>query len=66
MEPKFPAVKVNLVGQDGNAFAIVGRASAAARRGGVPQQEIKDFQREATSGDYDHLLMTIMKWFDVD
>ena len=25
-----------------------------------------EFQKEATSGDYKHLLTTIMDWFDVD
>ena len=25
-----------------------------------------EFQKEATAGDYNHLLATIMDWFDVD
>ena len=25
-----------------------------------------EFHKEATSGDYNHLLATIMDWFDVD
>lgn len=28
-------------------------------------QEIDQFRKEATSGDYDHLLQTCMRWVDV-
>jgi len=58
-------VKVRLVGEDGNAFAILGRCQQAARRAKVSKEEIKAFVAEATSGDYHHLLATCMKWFDV-
>lgn len=60
--PKYPEVEVELVGQDGNAFAIMGRVSAALRRAGVPKDEIDQYQAESTSGDYDHLLQTAMRW----
>jgi len=63
---KYPDVKVKLVGEDGNAFAILGRCSKAARRAGLSGDEIKEFTNEATSGDYDNLLMTCMKYFDCD
>ena len=66
METKHPEVQVSLVGHDGNAFAILGRCATAARRAGVSQEEIQAFQDEATSGDYDHLLQTCIRWFDVD
>jgi hypothetical protein len=65
MEPKYPNVKVKLVGEDGNAFAILGRCRTAAKREGVPQAEINTFFEECQSGDYDNLLRTCMKWFDV-
>jgi len=58
--------KVELVGYDGNAFAILGRCRKAARRAGMTPEEINEFTNEATSGDYDHLLTTVMKWFDTD
>ena len=63
---KYPEVKVELVGQDGNAFAILGKISREMRRAGLPEEEIKVFQDEATSGDYDHLLQTCMKWVTCD
>jgi Domain of unknown function (DUF4314) len=62
--PRYPEVQVQLSGEDGNAFAILGRTAAALRQAGVPQEEIEAFFAEATSGDYDHLLQTTMRWVD--
>jgi hypothetical protein len=63
-QPRYPEIQVQLSGEDGNAFAILGRTAAALRAAGVPQQEIDAFFAEATSGDYDHLLQTTMAWVD--
>lgn len=63
MTVKFPNVRVKLVGEDGNAFAILGRCSTAARRAGVSKEDRDAFLKEAMSGNYDHLLMTCMEWF---
>jgi hypothetical protein len=63
-QPRYPQVQVQLSGQDGNAFAILGRTTAALRAAGVPPQEIDAYVAEATSGDYDHLLHTTMAWVD--
>ena len=53
-------VKMQLVGMDGNAFSILGRFSREAQKAGWKEEEIKKVIREATSGDYNHLLATIM------
>ena len=58
--------KVKLLGEDGNAFSIIGRCSRVARRAGWSPERIKEFQDEATSGDYDKVLQTAMKYFDVE
>jgi hypothetical protein len=63
---KYPQVKIELVGQDGNAFSIMGRAAAAARRAGLSKEVIDAYRNEAMSGDYDNLLVTTMEWFDCD
>ena len=63
-QPRYPEVQVQLSGQDGNAFAILGRTAKALRQAGVAQEEIDNFFAEATSGDYDHLLQTTMAWVD--
>lgn len=64
--PRYPHLKLQLSGQEGNAFSLLGRTSAVLRRGKVPSEEIAEFQEMATSGDYDHLIVTIMRWVTVD
>ena len=64
MKPKY-AVKVKLVGKDGNAFAILGRVLAGLQKAKATEEDIKAFLVEATSSDYDHLLQTCMKWVEV-
>ena len=66
MEPKHPEITVELTGQDGNAFFILGAVRKALQREGVAQAEIDLFMQEAKSGDYDHLLQTCMRWVSVE
>ena len=61
MDPKYPNITVELSGQDGNAFAVLGAVSKALRRGNVDKAELDAFYAEATSGNYDHLLQTTMR-----
>ncbi len=65
-EVKYPNVSVQLVGEDGNAYSILGRVSEALRGAHVPKEEIAKFQKEATSGDYNNLLATVMAWVTTD
>ena len=58
-------IEVQLSGEDGNVFSIIGRVSQALRRGGHSDL-INEFQKEATSGDYDHALQTCMKYVEVN
>lgn len=48
-----PVLKI--VGEDGNAFAILGKAMRVAKANDMDWDKI---MTEATSGDYDHLLQT--------
>jgi len=64
--PKYPKINVQLVGVDGNAFSILGRAGKAMRKAKLPQEEQAAFMTEAQSGDYTNLLSTVMKWFATD
>ena len=57
--------EVQLVGQDGNAFMIMGACSEAARKAGWDKQKINEVLDEMQEGDYNHLLRTAMKHFDV-
>ena len=63
--PRFPEVEVELIGEDGNAFAILGKVQKALRRAGVDAEQIAEYKAEATSGDYDHLLAVTMDWVEV-
>ena len=51
---------MQLVGIDGNAFMVMGAFSRNARQQGWTKDEIQAVLDEAKSGDYDHLLATIM------
>jgi len=51
---------MQLVGIDGNAFVVMGAFSRNARQQGWTKDEIQAVLDEAKSGDYDHLLATIM------
>lgn len=55
MEVKFPNVTVELVGRDGNAFAIMGAVAQELRRAGHADA-VQEYMREAMDGDYDNLL----------
>ena len=66
MQPKYPHITVELVGRDGNAFAILGRCQRAMQRAKLDRDEIGAFMAQATSGDYDNLLRTAMCWFEVE
>lgn len=67
-------VYIELEGQNGNAFAIIGRTTAAIRRQlrslKWPPTEIhslvEEYAADATSGNYDHILQTTMKWVHWD
>ena len=58
-------VTVKLTGNDGNAFSIMGQVTRALRKAGASKEEQQAFQKEATAGDYDHLLQTCMEWVEV-
>jgi hypothetical protein len=57
---------VRLVGSDGSAFAVLAACRKAAKKAGWSVVELLKFQEEAKSGDYDHLLQTACKYFEVE
>ena len=65
---KAPLTKptVELIGQDGNAFSIMGRVKQALIRAGADKEYIDGYLEEATAGDYDHLLVVSMEYVDVE
>ena len=65
MRIKYPDIEVPLIGEDGNAFAIMGRVQRALKQNGVPKEEIEQYLKESQSGDYDNLLVTATRWVTV-
>ena len=65
---KGPEIKptVKLIGQDGNAFSVMGHVKNALRRAGADKEYIDKYLGEATSGDYDHLLAVSMEYVNVE
>ena len=55
-------VPVVLAGEDGNAFSIMARVSKVLRKEGYSKEVIEEYQTDATSGDYDHLLQVTLKY----
>ena len=65
IELRQTGVKVRLIGEDGNCFHVLGKVRAALRQAGESREFIKAFTKEATSGDYYHLLATVMEVVEV-
>ena len=64
---------LDMVGEDGNAFAIMGKAHKAYLKFHRDLGEIRavaeagwqKIREEMMAGDYDHLIQTVIKNFDV-
>ena len=64
-KPKYPNITVQLTGNDGNAFAIMGAVRKALKREKVSADEIAEYTKQSTSGEYDNLLRVAMSWVTV-
>jgi len=59
---KAPSSKptVKLIGQDGNAFSVMGNVKRALKRAGADKEYIDQY------GDYNHLLTVSVKYVNVE
>ncbi len=62
---RYPEIEVQLIGYDGNAYAIMGSVRRALKRAKVSADEIAEYTKQSTSGDYDNLLRVAMSWVTV-
>ncbi len=53
-------VRLNLQELNGNAFCLMGAFQKAARNQGIRQAQVDAVIKECQSGDYDHLLQTLI------
>ena len=58
--------KMQLIGEDGNIFAILGRASRLLNRAGMKAQSEKMFRRVTACGDYDKALHIISEYVETE
>ena len=58
--------KMELLGQDGNIFAILGRDSALLKRAGMKDQADEMFQRVTASGSYEQALNIISEYVETE
>jgi hypothetical protein len=63
---KQTGIHVKLIGEDGNAFYILGKVVRALKNAGYEKDFIDEFLAEAKSGDYYHLLRTCMEVVEVE
>ena len=60
-EPRFPDVEVQLTGQDGNVFNLIGIVSRA-----IPGEYVKEFRNEVlSSSSYEEALTIMCEWVNV-
>ena len=57
---------VKLIGQDGNAFSIMGRVKKALMQAGADKEYVDKYLKESTVGDYSYLLTVSMEYVDVE
>jgi len=57
--------QVQIIGEDGNAFTILGKVRRSMVDHGCDKEYIEKYMEEAMSGDYDHLLRVTMEYCEV-
>ena len=62
---KYPEIEVQLTGNDGNAYAIMGVVRQALKQANVSKDEVAEYTKQSMSGDYDNLLRVAMSWVTV-
>ena len=64
-ELKAAEVPLKLSGTNGNAFAILAKCKRAAEKFGCTKEAVTELMDEMKSGDYDHLMATAARYFDI-
>ena len=58
--------KMNLIGEDGNIFAILGRARRALRQAGMADEAKEMFDRVTSCGSYDEALNIVSEYVETE
>ena len=57
--------EVHLIGEDRNAFVIIGKTKKALMRAGADKEYTDQYMKDAMSDDYDHVLQVTMDYVEV-
>lgn len=58
--------KMRLLGQDGNIFAIIGRASKLLKEAGLQDKAKEMYERVTSSGSYDEALHIVSEYVETE
>jgi hypothetical protein len=61
---KIKKPKVALVGEDGNAWSIIGRVARALKQAGCSKEVVDEYRAKSLGGDYSNVLATAMDYVD--
>lgn len=64
--PRFPTVTVQLSGEDGNVFSIIGRISQALKRAGEVEGAAEFVKQAWEQESYDAVLQLAMRTVEVE
>lgn len=64
MRVRYPNVHVRIPGKTPEASSILERVRCALKEGGVSDEEVETYTREATSLCYNNLMFTTMVWVE--
>jgi hypothetical protein len=57
--------RFTLVGVDGNAFCVMGYVANAMKKAKMTREEISEYQKDAMSSDYNHLLAVSAEMIEI-
>jgi len=63
---KYPDIVVHLIGATGDMWSVVGQVRRAMMNANVPDDTIAVFVREATAGNYNHMIRVCMAWVNIE
>jgi len=62
---QFAEIDVQLSGNDGNAFSIMGSVVRAIKRAGATEAQVAEYREASMAGDYDNLLQVALRTVNV-
>ena len=61
-----PEIEIDLDGEDGNAFVIIGKTCKSLFNEGADEEYLNKYRDEAMSGDYENLLKITYQYVNLN